>query len=209
MKLATFEIERARFPTASCRDDGIVDAGARLEGRFPDLLAVISAGALDELERFAARGTGGFQAERDPLLKPIPNPGKILCVGVNYPGRAAEYKDNPEQPKYPSIFVRFPASLVAHEEPIVRPPESKQLDYEGEIALVIGPGAARPAHRGKRCARARRGLHHLQRGHDPRLAAPRKIQRHAGKKLRRNRRAGPWMVTSDEIGPVRCESSRE
>ena len=137
MKLATFEID-GRISYGVVRDDGIVDAGARLKGQFPDLLAVISAGAFDELEQLATRGGVDFKLSEIRLLKPIPNPGKILCVGVNYPGRAEEYKDNSEQPKYPSIFVRFPASLVAHEEPIVRPPESKQLDYEGEIALVVG-----------------------------------------------------------------------
>jgi 2-keto-4-pentenoate hydratase/2-oxohepta-3-ene-1,7-dioic acid hydratase in catechol pathway len=69
------------------------------------------------------------------------NPGKIICVGVNYPDRNAEYKDGQDAPKYPSLFVRFPQSFVGQGEALVRPKASQQLDYEGEIALVIGtPG---------------------------------------------------------------------
>ena len=146
MKLATFEIDE-RISYGVVKNDGVVDAGARLSSQFPDLRAVISAGAFHELEQLATHGRVDYKLSEIRLLKPIPNPGKILCVGVNYPGRAEEYKDNSEQPKYPSIFVRLPASLVAHEEPIVRPPESNQLDYEGEIALVVGPPG--PAHREK------------------------------------------------------------
>jgi 2-keto-4-pentenoate hydratase/2-oxohepta-3-ene-1,7-dioic acid hydratase in catechol pathway len=69
------------------------------------------------------------------------NPGKIICVGVNYPDRNAEYKDGQDAPQFPSLFVRFSQSFVGHNEALVRPKASVQLDYEGEIALVIGkPG---------------------------------------------------------------------
>jgi 2-keto-4-pentenoate hydratase/2-oxohepta-3-ene-1,7-dioic acid hydratase in catechol pathway len=68
-------------------------------------------------------------------------PGKIICVGVNYPDRNAEYRDGQDAPKYPSLFVRFAQSFVGHGEALVRPKVSGQLDYEGEIALVVGkPG---------------------------------------------------------------------
>jgi 2-keto-4-pentenoate hydratase/2-oxohepta-3-ene-1,7-dioic acid hydratase in catechol pathway len=68
-------------------------------------------------------------------------PGKIICVGVNYPDRNAEYKDGQIAPQFPSLFVRFPQSFVGHGKALVRPKVSAQLDYEGEIALVIGkPG---------------------------------------------------------------------
>lgn len=77
------------------------------------------------------------------LTSPVPKPGKILCVGVNYPERNAEYKDGSEAPKYPSLFVRFPSSFVGHGSPILRPPESEQFDYEGEIVIVIGKAGRR------------------------------------------------------------------
>ncbi|MGI9393434.1 MAG: fumarylacetoacetate hydrolase family protein, partial [Boseongicola sp.] len=72
---------------------------------------------------------------------PLPNPGRILCVGVNFPHRNAEYKDGSDQPKYMSLFPRFASGFVGHEQNIVRPPESQTLDYEGEVAIIIGkPG---------------------------------------------------------------------
>ncbi len=71
---------------------------------------------------------------------PIPNPEKILCVGVNYPARNEEYQDGQEAPKNMSLFVRFPRSFVGHGTPLTRPNVSDKLDYEGEIAVVIGKG---------------------------------------------------------------------
>jgi 2-keto-4-pentenoate hydratase/2-oxohepta-3-ene-1,7-dioic acid hydratase in catechol pathway len=74
---------------------------------------------------------------------PVPNPEKIICVGVNFPDRNAEYKDDQEAPPNMSLFIRFARSFVGHETPLTRPPESPQLDYEGEIAIVIGTGGRR------------------------------------------------------------------
>jgi len=72
---------------------------------------------------------------------PIPAPEKIICIGVNYPDRNAEYKDGSDAPKYPSMFMRTARSFVGHNTPLVRPHASQQLDYEGELAIVIGkPG---------------------------------------------------------------------
>jgi 2-keto-4-pentenoate hydratase/2-oxohepta-3-ene-1,7-dioic acid hydratase in catechol pathway len=180
----------------------VIDAGAHLSnqfaGRFPDLRAVIAAGALDELAALVARGLPDYHLREVRTLKPIINPGKILCVGVNYPERAAEYKDNPEVPKYPSIFVRFPASLVAHDEPIVRPTESQQLDYEGEIALVIGKA-------GRRIAESD-ALAHVAGYTICNEGTIRDWLRHGkfnvtpGKNFDRTGALGPWVVTADEIG---------
>jgi 2-keto-4-pentenoate hydratase/2-oxohepta-3-ene-1,7-dioic acid hydratase in catechol pathway len=72
------------------------------------------------------------------LLPPITTPEKIICVGVNYANRNEEYKDGEPISDRPSLFVRFPGSFVGHDQGIVRPKESDQLDYEGEIVLVIG-----------------------------------------------------------------------
>lgn len=72
---------------------------------------------------------------------PIPTPEKIICVGVNFPDRNEEYKDGQAAPANPSLFVRFPRSFTGHD----RPPESPQLDYEGEIVIVIGKGGRRIA----------------------------------------------------------------
>ena len=74
---------------------------------------------------------------------PIPLPEKILCVGVNYPDRNEEYKDGQAAASNPSLFVRFPRSFIGHDQPLIRPPESPQLDYEGEVVIVIGKGGRR------------------------------------------------------------------
>src|SRR5262249_56592651 len=72
------------------------------------------------------------------LRPPLLAPEKVICVGINYPERSAEYKDGREPPKYPNLFCRFPSSLVGSGVPIVRPKVSDKFDYEGEIVLVIG-----------------------------------------------------------------------
>jgi 2-keto-4-pentenoate hydratase/2-oxohepta-3-ene-1,7-dioic acid hydratase in catechol pathway len=75
----------------------------------------------------------------------LPNARRILCVGVNFPDRNAEYKDGSEQPKYMSLFPRFASGFTGHDRPLIRPPESAQLDYEGEVAVVIGKSGRRIA----------------------------------------------------------------
>lgn len=76
---------------------------------------------------------------------PVPDPEKIICVGVNFPDRNAEYKDGQTAPDQMSLFPRFPRSFTGAGQPLIRPPESLQLDYEGEIAVVIGKGGRRIA----------------------------------------------------------------
>jgi 2-keto-4-pentenoate hydratase/2-oxohepta-3-ene-1,7-dioic acid hydratase in catechol pathway len=80
-------------------------------------------------------------------LPPIPSPEKIICIGVNYPDRNAEYKDGTDAPKYPSMFMRTPRSFVGHDSPLVRPRASTQLDYEGELVIVIGKAGRHIAER--------------------------------------------------------------
>jgi len=197
MKLATFSRE-GTVSYGLVRDGGIVDAGARLGATLPDLRAVLAANALSKLQLLATEKPD-YAFSQVRLLKPILNPGKILCVGVNYADRNAEYKDGSEPPKYPSIFIRFPDSLVAHEEPLVRPPESRQLDYEGEIAVVIG----RP---GRRIAETD-ALAHVAGYTICNEGAIRDWLRHGkfnvtqGKNFDRSGSIGPWMVTADELSP--------
>ena len=80
------------------------------------------------------------------FLIPIADPEKLICIGVNFPDRNAEYKDGTSDAKsFPSMFIRFPRSFVGHGQNLVRPPESDQLDYEGEVTIVIGKGGRRIA----------------------------------------------------------------
>jgi 2-keto-4-pentenoate hydratase/2-oxohepta-3-ene-1,7-dioic acid hydratase in catechol pathway len=109
--------------------------------QWPTLRDVLAADGLPQLA-VAAREAPVTHREGDfTYTIPVPNPEKIICVGVNYPDRNAEYADGQEAPPYPSLFVRFPRSFTGHDRPLVRPPETPQLDYEGEVAVVIGtPG---------------------------------------------------------------------
>ena len=119
-------------------DRGLVDLSARLGRDFASLREVIAGGALMRLVEEAARHQPDYPFEAIAWLPPIPAPEKIICVGVNYPDRNAEYKDAEAPPKYPSLFMRTARSFVGHETPLVRPSASAQLDYEGELVVVIG-----------------------------------------------------------------------
>ena len=118
----------------------VTDMTASFDGRFASLSDAANAGALAEL--YAADGASVALADVT-LTAPLPSPGKIICVGVNFPDRNAEYKDGQSAPANPSLFIRFPGSFVGHGDDLRRPPESEQLDYEGEIAIVIGTGGRR------------------------------------------------------------------
>lgn len=118
----------------------VTDLTASFDGRFASLSDAANAGALAEL--YAADGASVALADVT-LTAPLPCPGKIICVGVNFPDRNAEYKDGQSAPANPSLFIRFPGSFVGHGDDLRRPPESEQLDYEGEIAIVIGAGGRR------------------------------------------------------------------
>lgn len=127
------------------RDDGFVDLSARHGQQWPTLREVIEAGALRQLAEEGAGLVSDFALSEIRYDIPVPNPEKIICVGVNFPDRNEEYKDGKEAPPNPSLFPRFPRSFVGHNVPLTRPPESRQLDYEGEVVLVIGKGGRRIA----------------------------------------------------------------
>jgi 2-keto-4-pentenoate hydratase/2-oxohepta-3-ene-1,7-dioic acid hydratase in catechol pathway len=122
-------------------DHGAVDLTSRMAQRWPNLQAVIEAGDLPRLCDLAANLAPDLPLVGLTYRIPVLAPEKILCVGVNFPDRNAEYKDGQEAPPFMSLFPRFARSFTGHDEPLIRPPESAQLDYEGEIAVIIGkPG---------------------------------------------------------------------
>jgi 5-carboxymethyl-2-hydroxymuconate isomerase len=177
--------------------DGVIDLGKRHDD-IADLRQAIRDNRLDEL---AAEATeADYPLDQVRLLPPIPNPEKIICIGVNYANRNAEYKDGSEAPKYPSVFMRTRESLTGHEQPLMDPPESDQLDYEGEIVIVIGKEGRRiPEDRAHEHVA---GLTIMNEG------SLRDFLRHAkfnvtqGKNFERSGSLGPWMVTPDEVDPM-------
>ncbi|MGR3614727.1 MAG: fumarylacetoacetate hydrolase family protein [Paracoccaceae bacterium] len=141
MRFATYSADGAQF-YGVITDDGAIALSPEFP-EWPTLREVIEAGALFDLAK-AAEGkavthpTGSFDYDI-----PIPSPEKIICVGVNFPDRNAEYKDGKDAPPNMSLFIRFPRSFTGAGQALVRPPETPQLDYEGEIAIVIGKGGRR------------------------------------------------------------------
>jgi 2-keto-4-pentenoate hydratase/2-oxohepta-3-ene-1,7-dioic acid hydratase in catechol pathway len=136
-RIATFAIGGVT-KYGAVTDRGIVDLSTRWAKDFPTLREVIAAGALTRLAEDAAHRHEDYALDAVTWLPPIPSPEKIICIGVNYPDRNAEYKDGSDAPRYPSMFLRAPRSFVGHGTPLVRPKASTLLDYEGELALVIG-----------------------------------------------------------------------
>ena len=197
MKCVTFDAGGANS-YGVVDDDGVIDAGKRLGHALPDLEAVLAAGALGRLAELADTAKPDLPLSRVTLKKPLLRPGKIICVGVNYPDRNEEYKDGSEPPLYPSLFVRFPASLVADGEPLVRPRDSVQLDYEGEVAMIIGK-------RGRRID-VGQAMTHVAGYTLCNEGTIRDWVRHGkfnvtqGKNFERSGSLGPAMVTADEIG---------
>jgi 2-keto-4-pentenoate hydratase/2-oxohepta-3-ene-1,7-dioic acid hydratase in catechol pathway len=177
-------------------DDGIVDLRKRLPDH-PTVRALLEADALMEARRMRADARAEIALGEVTLLPPVPAPEKILCIGVNYANRNAEYRDGSQEPGNPSIFVRFPPSFVGHGAPIERPAVSDQLDYEGEIVLVIGKGGRRIP--------AEAALSHVAGVTLANEGTIRDWVRHAkfnvtqGKNFDRSGSIGPWMVTTDEI----------
>jgi 2-keto-4-pentenoate hydratase/2-oxohepta-3-ene-1,7-dioic acid hydratase in catechol pathway len=120
--------------------DRVIDLTARADGRWPTFESLLQRGAMRAAADAFAAKDGDFTLADIVLQPPLPRPGKILCVGVNYPDRADEYAGEITAPAYPSLFPRFPQSFVGHDQPLIRPTVSDQLDYEGEIVVVIGTG---------------------------------------------------------------------
>ena len=121
-------------------DEGMVALNDQFP-QWPTLLDAVQADGLSDLAK-AIDGKVATHTEFQYQMV-LPNARRILCVGVNFPDRNAEYKDGSEQPKYMSLFPRFASGFTGHECPLIRPPESLKLDYEGEVAIVIGKGGRR------------------------------------------------------------------
>ncbi len=176
--------------------DELADLGAVLGPALPTLKSVLAAGAL------AACAAARDAAPRLPLaacqwLPPIPNPGKILCVGLNYDLHRQE--TGRDAHPYPTLFTRFADTLVGHDQPMRRPTVSAKFDYEGELALILG----RPAWRleGQAARDAVVGYAAFNDG------SVRDFQNHTtqftpGKNFPATAGFGPWLVTADEMGAI-------
>ena len=198
MRLVSYLVEgEPRYGAAV--DSGVVDLTKRIGRDFSDVKALIAANALDDAREAVAGQRPDYALEDLDVLPPVLAPEKLWCIGVNYKDRNAEYKDNSDLPKYPSLFVRNPSSVVGSNQPIEKPKISEQLDYEGELVIVIGKeGRHIPRERAWEhifgmtlCneGTVRDWLHHG------------KFNVTQGKNFDRSGSIGPWIVTSDECDP--------
>ncbi len=202
MKFASFKIGS----TASwglVEGDDIADLGALLAERYPDLKSAISADALSEAAEAASKARR--HALKDICFLPvIPNPDKILCIGLNYEMHRKE--TGRSEVENPTVFGRFANSQTGHLTNIIRPRVSTDLDFEGELAVVIGKAGRhiKPADAWDHVA----GYACYNEG------SVRDFQRHThqftpGKNFPATGAFGPWMVTRDEIedlGPLRLQT---
>lgn len=174
--------------------DQVWDAKAALGDRFDDLKAVLAAGAVGQLA-----GAGAPLAlDSVTLLPPVPNPEKIICVGLNYLPHILE--SGRPHPEYPSLFTRYPSSIVGHGTPIERPRASREFDYEGELAFVIGKD-------GRHISEAE-AWDHIAGYACFNEGSVRDYQNHTtqfwpGKSFERSGSMGPALVTRDAVGDIR------
>ncbi len=193
MRLMSFTIDgRASFGLAA--GDGVIDAGKRLDGEFRGLRDALLAGALPALRRLE-QTKPDYALTDVEFLPVIPDAAaKLLCIGINYLPHIKEM--GRERPDYPVVFVRFQDSIVGHGEALQRPIGSVQLDWEGELAVIIGK-------RARRVSRAQ-ALDYVAGYACFNDGSVRDFQRHSqqftpGKNFHASGSFGPWLVTTDEL----------
>jgi len=199
MRFITYEYQNI-VSWGAINDKGVIDLGSKMGG---DLHLAIREDRLKEAQDLAANSEADHQLNDIKLLAPITNPGKIVCIGVNYANRNAEYKDGSEAPKFPSLFMRTPDSLTTHNAPLWRPPESDQLDYEGEIVIIIGKAGRRISEKDAYDHIA--GLTIMNEGTLRDWVRHAKFNVTQGKNFVNSGSIGPWMVSSDEFSPEKYE----
>jgi acylpyruvate hydrolase len=199
MKILGFEAEGG-LRLGIAEGDQVIDLQA-IDPNLPgDLAAVLDAmnGNLTPLGDMAKRAPA---SARRPLkgLKfglPVARPGKILCLGLNYLEHVKEGSQRDNIPKFPTIFMRCLTSMVPHEQPIIRPKASEQLDYEAEMMLVVGK---RAKHLTMENATACIAGYSCSNEGSVREFQRKTTQWDMGKNFDRTGGFGPWMVTADEL----------
>jgi len=194
MKLMTFEIN-GKSTFGMIDGDKIFDIPKRL----PDATGLISLLDLQTQKQFLSSikaSDADYNLADVSFRRPIEFPGQVVCIGINYGNRDEEYETSIKG-NYPNVFLRTPETLAAHDQAMLVPPESEQLDYEGEIALVIGKS-------GRRIPREN-ALEHIGAITCLNEGCIRDWMRHGkanitqGKNFYRCGAVGPWLVTAEEF----------
>ena len=196
MKLAKLD-RSGQTVWAAIGDNGAVDLTPALGVDPRAIRDHLPPDGISRLSEYAGRSPD-IDLEECVFAPCLPEPRKIICVGVNYQNRNEEYRDGSELPKYPSLFFRSPTSFAADGQPLVRPRESEQLDYEGEIAIVVGKGGRRITR--EQAASHIAGLTLINEGTIRDWVRHAKFNVTQGKNFDSSGSIGPWIVTADEIG---------
>ena len=199
MRLVAFELSGAPR-LGICEGDRVVDLAEAAPDLPRDLPGLLSAGAaaLAAAERAARQAPPRALRSLSTLtlLPPVWNPGKIICLGLNYADHAAE--GGHKKPEYPSFFMRVTSSLVAHGQPILRPRVSPMLDYEAELVAVVGRTAR---HVEKADALSCIAGYSCFNDASIRDYQRKTAQWTIGKNFDGTGAFGPWFVTADELPP--------
>lgn len=200
MRFVTYRTRDSVLPRLALRTASGLRALSEAQARhYPrDLKILIEQGpaAMREMAGAIEQYGDALDEAEIEFLPPIPAPGKIICVGLNYVDHTRE--SNFEQPAYPTLFLRVASSFIGHEQPIVRPLCSQQFDYEGELVAFIGKGG--------RHIRKASALDHVA-GYavsnegsvrDYQFKSP---QWTVGKNFDRSGSIGPEFVSADEVPP--------
>lgn len=196
MKLMSY-VTPTRQSFGVVEGDRIVDLGARLGPTCPDLRSALQGGKLDHIADLVKGAPADYRLQDVVFLPVIPNPGKILCAGLNYLAHRLEGNHKPES-SVPTFFTRTPESQVGHGRPMVCPRESSQFDFEAELAVVIGKAGRRIAKEEALSHVAGITCYNDGSVRDWQLATG---QWTPGKNFPATGAFGPWMVTADELAP--------
>ncbi|WP_299938449.1 fumarylacetoacetate hydrolase family protein [uncultured Pelagimonas sp.] len=191
MKFVSFNLD-GRASWGAVTERGLVDAGAQIGGQYPDLKSFIAAGMpVDDLQNLEPSCLKLGDVDLAPV---IPKPGKIVLAAINY-WEAGERTD--QKPPYPVLFLRLPSSQIGHGQPLIQPRFSQKLDFEGELAVIIGEGG--------RHISSDDAMDHVAGYSIYNDASVRDWQKHshqftAGKNFSGTGAFGPWMVQANDLG---------
>lgn len=193
MRLASFRT-RERKSYGVVDGNRIVDVGYRLSSQYPTLRLAVAGLGLKAIEEAAGASEVWHGPADITWLAPIPDPLKVICVGLNYKAHVAETGRQP--PSKPLLFTRFANSQVGHETPVRHPGVSTKFDYEGELAVVIGKRTHRVSE-----AQALDSVLGYTCFNDGSVRDWQEHSTHftAGKNFLASGACGPWIVTTDEI----------
>jgi acylpyruvate hydrolase len=199
MKIMGFEAEGG-LRLGVVEGDQVIDlqaADPKVPANLGDVLAANN-GDLKPLADIAKRAPASARRPLNSLKfgLPVARPGKILCLGLNYLEHVKEGSQRDNIPKFPTIFMRCLTSMVPHEQPIIRPKASEQLDYEAEMMLIVGK---RAKHLTMNNATACIAGYSCSNEGSVREFQRKTTQWDMGKNFDRTGGFGPWMVTADEL----------